>query len=903
MPAQLLLTKVHIPQPRPTLVPRPRLLRRLDDALQLGHRLILLSAPAGSGKTTLLSTWIADCRHPAAWLSLDTGDSDPSRFLSYVVGALQTLDPQVGQGVAGALQSPQPPVDALLTALVNQIGESTSLHGAILILDDYHAIQTQPVHEVLGFLLEHLPAPPEGMHLVIATRADPPVPLSRLRGRAQLTEVRIADLRFTSDEAAAFLSDVMGLDIPPEAVAELESRTEGWITGLQMAALSLQGRDAQETASFVQAFAGSHRHILDYLLEEVLNRQPEPVQRFLLETSILDRLTGPLCDMITRRTGGQATLEDLERRNVFILPLDDERRWFHYHRLFRDLLRVRLNQLGPPLDCAPTAMLHRRASAWFEEQGSLTEAIDHAIQAGETDRAAQLVEDNGLRMLTQGELTTLLGWLRPLPRETIDARPWLAIYAAWALGLTGQVDDAEARLRAAEAASEAPPADDRLGHVAAIRSYIAAHRGDAAQVVELAQRALELLDEENLVVRSVVAFTLGGAYLFGADWAAATAAFSEAIDMGQAGANVHLAVSAAAQLAMLEVEQGRLHKAFETSQRMLAMAENSPVAAQAHSGLGELLYEWNDLEAAEHHLTRSVELGRRWGNVEALSGSYVWLARLRWAHGDREGARDALERAERLVEQGLHPEARIVVSAVRAWIAIAGSDFAVAERWVQARGLDAGQDDPTMREGEYLILARLLLARGELDAAVHLLDRILESTERVGRLGLSLQAQALQALVLQAKGDRELALAALQRALATAEPEGYLRTFVDEGEPMRRLLADLEARLTGQTPAPDSPHHSRLRAYVQRLLAAFPGSEAETLAPAGRTQTTLAEPLSERELEVLRLVAAGYSNREIAAQLFIALSTVKSHTNSIYGKLGVKNRTQAIAASRALGLL
>ena len=902
MPTPLLSTKLHIPRPRPGLVTRPRLLSRLDAALHLGHRLILVSAPAGSGKTTLLNSWLATLDRPAVWLSLDASDSDPVRFLSYVIAAMQTVDPKIGEGLIGALQAPQPaPLEALLASLANQIGASPALHGAIIVLDDYHVIQAQPVHQVLAFLLEHLPAPPDGMHLVVATRADPPVPVSRLRGRGMLTELRVADLRFTMDEAAAFLAGTMGLDITTEAIRELESRTEGWITGLQLAALSLQGRDRVQAARFVDAFAGSNRHVLDYLIEEVLSRQTEPVQKFLLETSILDRLTGPLCDTVTGSGGGQVMLESLEQRNVFILPIDDERRRFHYHRLFRDLLRARLNRWGPQFGCAPAPELHRRASMWFEDQGSLTEAIDHAMQAGETERAARLIEDHGLRMLTQGELTTLLAWLQPLPREMIDTRPWLAIYAAWALGLTGQVDEAEARLQAAEAASPGSSSDDRLGHIAAIRTFVAAQRGKMDDVVALAERALDVLDDGNLIVRSVVTFTVGGAHLLGGDWPAAAHAFSQAVEMGQAGGNIHLAVSAAAQLAMLEVAQGHLHRAFETCRQMLAMAADLPVAAQAYSGLGELSYEWNDLEAADAHLVRSVELGERWGNVEGLSGSYLWLARLRRVQGDRDGARAATERAERLVEQGLHAGAKAAVTAWQAWCAVMEGDLTAGQRWVDASGLDATDQNLTMSEEEYLVLARLLLARGDLDTAAHLLERILAPAERLGRLGLSLRVRALQVLVLEAQGDRDLALAILEQALVAAEPEGYMRTFMDEGEPIRRLLAALANKLDLRAPALSAPEAHRLRAYTQKLLDAFGGPEESipTLPP----QTGVAEPLSERELEVLRLVADGCTNREIAGQLFIALSTVKSHTNSIYGKLGVKNRTQAIAAARALGLV
>lgn len=903
----LLATKLYIPQPRPRLVARSRLTARLDEALRLGRRLILVSAPAGFGKTTLLSTWLAGIKNRAAWLSLDEGDNDPARLLAYLVGALQSLEAGIGQDLLGALGSPQPPpMPALLTALLNELAAALSRDAppTLLVLDDFHALTAPPTHQILTFLLEHLPP---GLCLVVASRSDPPLPLARLRGRGQLTELRVADLRFSADEAAAFLHEVFTLDLAGDDVAALTARTEGWITGLQLAALSLQQAGTERAPQFIQDFAGSNRFVLDYLLEEVLEQQPEPVQRFLLQTSILDRLSGPLCDRVLEIGDGsshkgqfsqypisntqflsQKTLEQLEAANLFILPLDDERRWYRYHRLFADLLRARLDRFGPQLGCAPAGTLHRRASEWYEQNGLPDQAITHALAAHDLERAANLIEVNALPMLLRGELTALRRWLETLPDDVVRARPWLGVFHAWALTLSGRLEAAADRLQAAEAASPASPPDDRLGHVAAMRAYIAGQRGDGARCVEEAERALALLDADNLVVRSVVAFTLGGACLLRGDTAGAARAFAQASEMGQAAGNIHLAVPAAAHLADLEVQRGQLHRAFETYRRILDLAGPSPVAAQAHSGLGALLYEWNDLDAAERHLARSLELGKLWGNVEALSSDYAALAWLHHARGDAQRRDEALRGLEQLAhERSLHPRAADQVAAFQARLAVARGDLAAAERWLADSGLHADDDINPLNEQALLALAHVLLALGRADETARLLDRLLKAVERDGRPGSAVEILALRALAHQALAQPSRVMAALERALALAEPEGYVRTFVDLGDPLAELLAVADGE------------------YVARLLAAFPKSHTplsrfpDTRFPA----SPLVEPLSDRELEVLRLVAAGLTNREIADELVIALSTVKSHTNSIYGKLGVKNRTQAVAQARGLGLL
>ena len=910
----LLRTKVHIPASRQDLAHRPHLLKRLDEGLRPDNKLILVSAPAGYGKTTLLTAWIRSLDLPTAWLSLGRADNDPVRFWRYVSATLQRLEIEIPEALAESsllgMQSAGPfPTRAVLTGLINALAKLSRL---ILVLDDYHLIDNSEIDQALEFLLEH--QPPQ-LLLVLATRKDPHLPLSRLRARGQLTEIRVMDLRFTPTEASAFFEQTAGLSLAPDQASALASRTEGWIAGLQLASLALRQQPSENIASFVQAFAGSHRFVLDYLLEEVLQRQDERIQAFLLQTSILERLRGDLCDAVLAGPAAdgedsQQVLEQLEAANLFILPMDDERRWFRYHRLFADLLHARLDRDGPRLNCARANKLHRRASAWYSANGYPAEAIRHALAASEPDSAAQLIEEQALLLLTRGELTTLLNWLAALPEASIRARPWLSIYHAWALVLSGQTGAAERRLEDAEAASEVGSADYRQpapsrrevpttelqpeGHIAAISSYIAAQRGDMERTVELAQRALDLLAEEDLVVRSVVAFTLGITHLACGETKAAARAFAQASDMGQASGNVHLAVPAAGHLAELEVQQGHLHRAFETYRGMLDLAEGSPVSAQAHSGLSQLWLEWNHLALADEHLTRSIELGHTWGNMDALCGDYALMAWLRHVEGREQAADDALREAKRLAsESKVHPSVLALLAATKARLTAARGDLAAARHWLHDIGLDAA-DDP-LRQTETITVVRVLLALGEAGQAARQLAPLLAAAEGKGLQGLTIELLALRALTHKMQGDHQrAAFADLEQALVLAEPEGYLRTFVDQGEPMAELISALSHRASG-------PSHE----YVAKLLAAFepPPDDAQREREPEAVAQGLVEALSERELEVLRLVAAGLTNQEIADELVIAVSTVKSHTNHIYGKLGVKNRTQAVAQAKSLRLL
>jgi LuxR family maltose regulon positive regulatory protein len=885
---------------------RPRLVRRLDEGLRLGHKLSLLSTPAGFGKTMLLSEWVHLLPTSRfAWLSLDEGDNDPARFLAYLVAALQTLDETLGQEVLGALQSPRPPAPVgLLPTLINQLDALLPGLSPLLILDDYHLITAQAVHEIVSFLLDHLPPPPQGLHLVISTRADPPLSVARLRGRGQLTELRQAELRFTPGEAASFLSQTMGLALSVQDADALAACTEGWAAGLQMAALAVQGRfsgrGGQDISAFIASFSGSHEHIVDYLSGEVLDRQPEDVRAFLLQTSILDRLTGSLCDAVcfgkaeTAAGRGQRTLERLKEANLFIVSVDDERRWYRYHRLFADLLRQRLERTQP--ERVPE--LHRRASRWHEQRAdSLGEsrhvalAIEHALSAKDFERAAGLVERAAEATLMRSEVATFLGWVEALPDEHVRARPRLDVLHAGALLLSGHSPDSvEARLQAAAqgvAASEA----------AVFRALLAICQGNVHLGVELSRQALELVPPGRLFLHGLAADSLGMAHVLSGDTEAAFQAFEQVAQIGQKTGNVISATAAMCNLAGLCLVKGQLHKAESVYRRALELATDPagqlrPIAGRALMGLGELAREWNELEAATRWLGQAITLSGQVGDMGTLV-CYLTLARVKQAQGDPGGADEAVQKARHLAAKSTVSDiddALVAVSQARLWIAQGKVELALA--WVEEGGLDAAGSSASpvheLREAELITLARVYIALKQPDQALPVLEPLLQSAQKRAQVKRVIEILILRALALSQASAPDLAMDALEQALALAEPQGYVRTFVDEGLPMARLL--YEAAERGVVPE-----------YTGRLLAACGqiGDDQPSLArPRG-----LVEPLSEREREVLRLIAEGLSNREIAARLVISLSTVKGHTHQIYGKLAVHNRAQAIAKARGLGLL
>src|SRR5438132_1734080 len=821
------------------VVSGPRLLERLNEGLR--RHLVLISAPAGFGKTTLVSQWLALIERPAAWLSLDEGDNDPARFLTYLVAALQTIAATIGEGVVGVLQSPQPPpTEAILTALLNDI--TTINDQFVLVFDDYHVIEAKAVDHALTFLLEHLPP---HMHLVIATREDPPLPLARLRVGGQLTEVRVTDLRFTPSEAAGFLNQGMGLTLSVEDIAALERRTEGWIAGLQLAAISLQGQ--QDTTSFIRSFTGSHHFVLDYLVEEVLGQQSERVQTFLLRTSILDRFCGPLCDaVLLDATGsGQETLEYLEHANLFLVPLDNERRWYRYHHLFADLLRQRLQQStasSPGDERDGVAEFHRRASQWYEDHSLTIEAFHHAVAANDVARAERLIEGKGMPLQFRGAMISVLNWLESLPTTILDARPSLWVTYASALTMTGQPKSlVEEKLQAAEAAlQEAEPDDkDLVGHIAAIRAMLAVPANQVETIIAQSRRALEYLHPDNLSVRATAHWTLGYAYQLQGDRAAASQAYTEVIALSQASGNSMVTIAATTCLGQVQEAENQLSLAAESYRRVLQLAGDPPwpAACEAYLGLARVCYQWNDLEAAQQHGQQSFQLAMQMESVDTPAACGVLLARLKLAQGDVASATALLAQAEQFVRQQNFVHWMPEVAAVQVLTLLHQGHLAAAAHLAQTHDLPISQ-------------ARVHLAQGDTSAGLAVLEPLRQQTEAKGREDERLKVIVLQAIALHMNGEKDKAVQLLGNALALAEPGGFIRLFVDEGLPMAQLLSEAAAR--GIMPG-----------YIAKLLAAFdaekPRSSGEESNLKSKIQNPksaqpLIEPLSQRELEVLQLI-------------------------------------------------
>ena len=790
----LLKTKLDIPPCRPERVPRPRLMEQLD--VGLGHKITLISAPAGFGKTTLLSEWAVE-RRPRmriAWISLDKGDNDPLRFWCYVISALETIHAGVGTAVLATLQTLRPLDEMLLADLINEVAEIPE--PAALVLDDYHAITNPRVNDALAVFVERLP--PQ-MHLVVSTRADPPWPLARWRARNDVIELRTDDLRFTPSEVAGFLADVMGLDLSPDDIALLGARTEGWIAGLQLAALSMQGRDA---GSFVRAFSGGHRFILDYLVQEVLDRQSDDIQEFLLQTSVLERVTASLCDALTGRNDSQTILEQLEKANLFLVPLDQERRWYRYHRLFADLLQNRLEQTRRD----QVVTLHRRASAWCERKGLISEAASHALAAGDVERVAHLAERNALAMMDHGELTTMARWLSALPEETVRSQPWLCVAQAWPLAYAGQGDAVQPLLRDAEEAlpglAEGQGAARRriAGHLAAIRAYVVGARGDVRSALELAYEALACLPEEDLAARGWAMYYLGFMLRLKGDLQAAAPALNQAIGTSQAVGNSHVAMLALGELGVLRFQRGQLREAAATYRQALALAAEHgtqggrrlPATGYVLTRLSGVLREWNELETAVQHAQQGLELCKQWQQADALMEAYLHLARTLQAAGDVDGAREAMRGATQVAsDTSSWFVSYVEAQAIRMWLAQGAREAGYkmpALQWAQRSGLSAHDEVRFQYEFVYRTLARVLIAQGESDKGLRLLARLLAMVESAGTTGHVIEIRVLQAMTLQTQGKAEQALAALEHALALAEPEGYIRTFIDEGAPMNQLL-------------------------------------------------------------------------------------------------------------------
>ena len=878
----LLATKLHAPRRRRGLVDRPRLAARFGDGRDR-PALTLVSAPAGFGKTTLLTEWLADVDR-TAWFSIDAGDDEPGVFWAYVIRALRSVAPDVGEAAAAILAAAPASIEPVLASLLNDLD---ALDGDLhLVLDDYHLVGAPEIHEGVAFLLEHLPPT---AHLVVATRADPPLPLARLRARGELLEVRAADLRFTPDEARAYLNDAMGLSLGADDVTALGGRTEGWIAALQLAALSLRGR--ADTAAFIASFTGDDRFVVDYLVEEVLDRQPADVRAFLLRTSVLDRLTGPLCDAVTGGSDGKATLESLDRANLFLVPLDSWRTWYRYHHLFAEMLRARLADAEPR---EVVADLHRRASAWFAGDGDVPEAIAHAMAADDHERVAELVERAAPMLRRSRQEATLRRWLEWLPDRVYADRPVLTIALVGARMSTGDLTGVAALLDSVEPwldSDRVPVVFDheemaRLpAQVAVYRAALALLAGDTAATLAHAHRALALTDPTDHFRRGSAAAIVGLVHWRLAELDAARERYRVAVREFTDAGFVPDVLGCSLALADIELALGRLGDAVRTYEAALALAGDQPGvrgAADMHVGLAEVMVERADLGAAARHLRAAGELGDYAGLPQNAYRRRVAAARLRHAEGDPAAALALLDEAAAVYNTDFLPSVR-PIPALRARVHLAAGDVAAAARWADECGVSADDDLDYLREYEHATLARLLLARRDPDTALRLVDRLYAAADAGGRERAAIELLVLRALALDASGRREPAGAALAEALTRAEPEGYVRVFADELPALAALLRAVPGDVAG--------------GLARRVLAA-----ATEAAEAKPRPHDLVDELSGRELDVLRLLRSDLSGPEIARELVVSLNTVRTHTKNIYAKLGVGTRRQAVRRADELGL-
>ncbi|MBA4384259.1 MAG: helix-turn-helix transcriptional regulator [Anaerolinea sp.] len=910
----IIKTKLHIPSLRQKLVVRPRLMEKLNESLE--SKLILVSAPAGFSKTSLVCEWLSECRCLVAWLSLDEGDSDPIRFLNYMIAALQTISKDVGNEALKVVQTTESVTtinENILTTLLNDI--STINEKFILVLDDYHLINSKKIDFALTFFIDHMPAQ---MSIIITTREDPNLPLARLRARGQLTELREADLRFTPKEAGEFLNQVMNLNLSEENISALENRTEGWIAGLQLAALSMQGRE--DINGFIRAFTGSHRFVLDYLVEEVLKHQPDHIRYFLLQTSILSRLSGQLCNYVTGIEDSVEILDLLEQSNLFIIPLDDQRQWYRYHHLFTDMLLAYLIQTQPD----SLSNLHKRASTWYEKDGKLPDAIHHALAAKDFERAAKLVElaIPEMRRNRQGATVTELGWLKELPEELIYFRPVLCVDYAYALFAVGELDGVEKRLNDAErwlnsvidnGGLKQIPTTTKVvedqeefrrlpGMIALLRAAKALIVGDTNEIEKNARKALENAYDNDYLLRGGAATQLALASWAKGDLDEARNLISIGIENVRKAGYTSAAIGGVITLADIQIAKGELANAMATFQSGLQLAKEFgtpilPGTADMYVGMSSLYYEYNDLQAAKDNLLKSQTLGKF---ASLPQNPYRWhamMARISEAQGDLDGALDLFNKAEQLYDGNFSPNIR-PISTCKIKLLLAQGKLSDAQAWVQEHKLTVEDELSFIREFDHITLTRVLLAdylrnhtEDSIIKAMALLERLRKAAEEGRRKRSVIEILMLQALVSQAQGDISAALLPLQDALLIAEPEGFIRTFVDEGTSMKQLLQEASSRGI----MPD---------YSGRLLAAFEEEnqniEKNLISSPDRLLNDL---LSHREFEILKLISLGLSNREIGERLFLAIDTVKGHNRRIFDKLQVESRTEAIARARELGLI
>jgi LuxR family maltose regulon positive regulatory protein len=885
---ELLQTKLYFPRVRPSLVPRPRLIEKLNAGL--GGVLTLVSAPAGFGKTTLIAKWLSkQSLHNSrihssqfSWLSLDEADNDPGRFFTYVIAALQAIDGNIGRGASRLLQTPQliDPAPQLAAVVADLINDTAPLEGVGLVLDDYHTINNEAIHRTLGYWLDN--APPH-FRLVIISRADPPLPLARLRVGGELVEIGGDDLRFTASETAEFLNSAMKLDLAPADITVLEARTEGWIASLQLAALSLQ--EQADPHAFVESFRGDNRHVMDYLVGEVLGRQPGYVRDFLLQTAVLKRLSVQLCNAVTGQVGSQQILEDLDQRNLFVIPLDDQRHWYRYHHLFAEFLQAQLERSAPD----QIGELHRRAARWYEDNGAIEDAVDHALAAQDYALAGRLLTAHAERLFWHhSQIITLARWLGQLPAGVLQAEPRLFLVYGWSLMLSGQLDTLEQHL--SEAAFPDAPLDVQ-GELATIQGELALYRLDVGRALEWFREAVSLLTPANVLARSITRQAQGYAYRLEGDLAQAVTALKEAVRLTSAADNAVLWLFANTDLAEVRLVEGRLGEAeaiFRQTLDSMTKGEQTerPIVANAYVGLGNVLREQNKLEAAAASLERGIELSLGSGYGSVARNAYTILARVRQAQGNGTEAQELMEQATSLARQTASPwlDAQLATFQARLWLAEGGRD-GLAQ---QARNTFASEEvlasiPSYQRHMAQTVYAWALLAGGEVETAAALLKELRPQAERAGWKASLIELQSLTALTLWTLNDRPGALSALAGGFALAAPQGFVRAILDLGGAILPLL-HWAAR-------------NRETAGHARLLLLEAGESP--LSPASE----LVEPLTDRELEILRLMGQGLSNREIGERLYIALGTVGKHSSNIFAKLDAANRAEAVLRARELNLL
>ena len=897
MSIPVLLTKLFVPETRPELVSRSGLIEKLNDGLF--RKLTLISAPAGFGKTTVVMDWGSNLQRESppdspikiAWYSLDVGDNDPRRFLTYLIAALNQIykKDSFGETSLSMLDSPQSPSsETVLTLLINEI--SAIPDKIVFVLDDYHLIESQPVHDALAYLIENLPTQ---LHMVITTREDPPIQLSRLRARNQLSEIRAIDLCFTAPETAEFLNRVMGLKLSSEDISALNARTEGWIAGLQLAAISIQG--SEDASSFIRSFTGSNRLILDYLIEEVLLQQKKDIQTFMLQTAFLDRLTGSLCNAVTGQENGQETLEILERSNLFIIPLDHERRWYRYHHLFADLLHQRLVQSKPE----QLSKLHKRASIWYSQQGFNVEAIDHALHGRDYERAIGLINANIESNYENVALLTLQRWLAAIPDNLTSTHPQILLLKAWYEFNTGQIEEADqslinvTQLLETDDLLDHPTRATLSGQALAIQSFITSLRGDYVESEQFARKALDLLPITEHAWRSGVTITLGEACAAQGLMTDAQHFRIKALQLSQSAGNPIIIMIANLNLAETLYQQGQVMKVIEICQQQMQFATDhgladTPIIGWLLGLWGAALAEMNQLDKALELSQNGVELAEHGQDMFYINNSYMYrmqvlFSAMEWALVD-----DILQRLGQMDSL-----AHWIISQISAWqirIWLKEDKLDVAAQWLNEANLNIEADFLYIHEADFVAMARVLLALGQLDSAADLLARLQEAAEAGGRYRREIELLLLRALTEQARDNLQQAHALLEQALILGEPRNIIRTFVDEGPDLARLLYD-------------AVKQDVMTAYVQQIIAAFPFETPQTIAKQLLPEGEWVEPLTERELEILLLVAKGLTNPDIGNRLYLSANTVKTHLRNIYGKLGVNNRTQAVARGRGLGII